>query len=236
MAKNPWLKWYPADWRQEPALRLCSRAARSLWVDMICLMHDGEPYGHLTVNGKPLSAKQLAAVLGDSERDVTAWLKELEDNGVLSRADDGTIYSRRMVRDKARDDENRSNGKRGGNPKLTGADKQGVNPQENGGDKAQKLEARSHIPEARDFKVKTKIVAGGFKQIGEGQRIKNPRNADTAMEAFLSSHCGMDAMEARNTVSTARTPEAKGHVEARRFCEKISRDNRLGWFHAEAAE
>jgi len=82
--------------------------------------------------------------------------------------------------------------------------------------------------------VQTRIVAGGFKQIGAGKRLKNPRNADAAMEAFLASHCSMDELTARNTVSAARTPSAEGHIEAARLCEKISRENKLGWFHDEA--
>ena len=151
-AKAPWMKWYPADWRQEPTLRLCSRAARCLWVDMLCLMHEGEPYGHLTVNNKPLSAKQLAAVLGDAEKDVAGWLAELDENAVLSRTDEGVIFSRRMVKDKAREERNRANGeKSGGNPKLKVSDnrevERSVNPElkqaDKAEDKAQKLEARS---------------------------------------------------------------------------------------------
>lgn len=82
--------------------------------------------------------------------------------------------------------------------------------------------------------VQTRIVAGGFKQIGAGKRLKNPRNADAAMEAFLASHCSMDELTARNTVSAARTPSAEGHIEAARLCEKISREHKLGWFHEEA--
>ena len=49
------------------------------------------------------------------------------------------IYSRRMVRDKAKADRDRENGKGGGNPKLIAADNAGVNPP----DKAQILEARN---------------------------------------------------------------------------------------------
>jgi hypothetical protein len=199
---------------------------------MICLMHEGEPYGHLTVNGKPLSNKQLAAVLGDPERDISKWLVELEEYSVLSRTEDGVIYSRRMTRDKEREERNKQNGKAGGNPVL----KKSVNPPDKDADKAQKPEARSQKLETRDFKIKTKIVAGGFKQIGEGQRIKNPRNADTAMQAYLASRCGMNEYQARETVATARTPSADGHVAARQLCEKISREHRLGWFHQEAAE
>jgi hypothetical protein len=152
-AKAPWMKWYPADWRQEPTLRLCSRAARCLWVDMLCLMHEGEPYGHLTVNNRPLSAKQLAAVLGDAEKDVVGWLAELEENAVLSRTDARVIFSRRMVKDKAREDRNRANGQGGGNPKLKAQDNREDEKSVNPPDKAEvKSEVKAQKPEARSQK------------------------------------------------------------------------------------
>ena len=46
---NPWMKFYTADWRSDPALRMCSMAARGLWVEMICLMHEATPYGQLLI-------------------------------------------------------------------------------------------------------------------------------------------------------------------------------------------
>lgn len=105
MTKKPWMKWYPADWRQEPCLRMCSRAARSFWMDLLGLMHDAEPYGHLLVKGKAPSDKQIAAILGDTAKDASKWIGELEEAGVFSRTEDGTIYSRRMVRDAERSEE-----------------------------------------------------------------------------------------------------------------------------------
>jgi hypothetical protein len=45
------MKFYPSDWRSDPMLRLCSLAARGLWMEMMCLMHEAEPYGSLLVNG-----------------------------------------------------------------------------------------------------------------------------------------------------------------------------------------
>lgn len=139
MTKTPWLKWYPADWRQEPTLRMCSRAARSLWMDMLGLMHDAEPYGHLLINGKRPSHKQLAAVLGDGLKDTERWLAELSEAGVYSVTDDGTIYCRKMVRDEQKRQEDKANGGLGGNPRLKPPDNGGVNPP----DKAQKPETRS---------------------------------------------------------------------------------------------
>ena len=39
-AARPWMKWYPADWRSDPGLRMCSFAARGLWADLLALMHE----------------------------------------------------------------------------------------------------------------------------------------------------------------------------------------------------
>ena len=50
---KPWLKFYPADWRADPRLRMCSLAARGLWIELMSYMHEGEPYGHLTIDGVP---------------------------------------------------------------------------------------------------------------------------------------------------------------------------------------
>jgi hypothetical protein len=101
------MKFYPADWRADAMLRLCSIAARGLWAEMMCIMHDAEIYGSLHVNGRRIDKKQLAGLAGISEKDCTALLLELEGNGVFSRDEDGTIYSRRMRRDAIKSEEGR---------------------------------------------------------------------------------------------------------------------------------
>ena len=149
--RQPWMKWYPADWRADPGLHMCGFAARGLWADMLALMHEATPYGHLVVNGRAPTPRQIAQLLGGgSAKEVEALLSELREAGVFSENDIG-IYSRRMVRDRAKAEEDRANGRAGGNPRLKGENNppvgNGVNPQPNpsvnGGDKAQMLEARS---------------------------------------------------------------------------------------------
>jgi hypothetical protein len=140
---GPWLKFYPSDWRADPALRMCSIAARGLWMEMLCVMHEAEPRGSLLVNGKPLSQRQLAGLAGIALDEASTLISELEEAGVFSRDDDGTIYSRRIRRDEEKAAEDKANGGKGGNPGL----KRGVNPLDKGGDKAQKPEARSQRPE-----------------------------------------------------------------------------------------
>lgn len=97
--KRPSFQFYPNDWRSDPALRMCSSGARGLWIDMLCLMHEGTPYGHLTHREKDILPEVLARLTGNAISDIETWLCELLEHGVAQKNDGGTIYSRRMVRD-----------------------------------------------------------------------------------------------------------------------------------------
>lgn len=97
--KRPAFQFYPADWRKDAALQSCSLSAQGLWVNMLCIAHECEPYGHLSVNGNPMQAAQLARLVGLSARECSALLEELEGAGVFSRTDTQEIFSRRMVSD-----------------------------------------------------------------------------------------------------------------------------------------
>jgi len=112
-----WFKFWPRDWRADVALRSCSLASRGLWTEILGIMHDAEPYGHLLVNGKAPNARALAAMVGASEKEVAACLRELEEVGVFDVIE-GVIVSRRMVRDNQARIEGQENGKGGGNPCL----------------------------------------------------------------------------------------------------------------------
>lgn len=122
--KNPYTRFFWSDWRAEPKLKLCSRAARSFWIDLMGLMHDADPYGHLVLEGVAPTPRQLAMILGDCEEDVRAWLAELETAAVFSVTEAGVIYSRRMVRDREKEIADIERGKRGGNPALKKDDRQ----------------------------------------------------------------------------------------------------------------
>jgi hypothetical protein len=111
--KTPWMKFYPADWRADPRLRICSLAARGLWMDMLCVMHEAEPRGSLLINGRAVDGNQLALLIGIPLAEAVRLLCELEGAGVFSREGNGTIFSRRMRRDTERSDEGREHiGKR----------------------------------------------------------------------------------------------------------------------------
>ncbi len=99
MSRRPSFQFYPNDWMNDLDLRQCSIDARCLWIDMLCIMHDGVPYGHLRSTGGDISAHWLANRCGISERVIKRLLNELEKYEVFSRNPDETIYSRRMVSD-----------------------------------------------------------------------------------------------------------------------------------------
>lgn len=194
--RQPWMKWYPADWRADPGLRMCSFAARGLWADLLALMHEGEPYGHLTINGRVPTSRQLAVMLGGTAKEIDALIAELMDAGVPSRTDDGVIYSRRMVRDKAKQDADRANGKGGGNPRLKGSDNPDPKPPDNGGDgpgdkpgvnppvKAQKLEARSQKLEPNE-PTTVPVAARATEPPSSGRPDERTSNADAICQRFL---------------------------------------------------
>ena len=162
----PWMKFYPADWRADPRLRMCSLAARGLWIDLIAYMHEGEPYGYLTIDGAPPSLSGIAALVGRPLGEVRKALAELEALQVFSRdasaVYSGAIFSRRMVRDRVKAETDRTNGQRGGNPRLRN-DATAAKPRDeervNRSDKAQTPESRVENPESRIPKFRTRAVA-----------------------------------------------------------------------------
>lgn len=117
-ASDPWMKFYPQDWRADEKLRMCSLAARGLWIEMLALMHRSERYGHLLVSGRVPTDAQLAVLVGASPEQVAMLLDELASADVFSRAASGAIYSRRMTRDKRKSEKARKNGKKGGDASL----------------------------------------------------------------------------------------------------------------------
>jgi len=112
------MKWWPSDWRGDPGLRSCAPLTRYCWFEMLLVMHDAEPYGHLLISGRAPDAQTLSRVIGVDAKDIRRAIRELRDRGVLSMTDDGVIISRRMIRDENRRKIAEKNGAKGGNPAL----------------------------------------------------------------------------------------------------------------------
>jgi hypothetical protein len=102
MSDMPWFKFTPTAWRGDQALRAVSIAARGLWIECLCIMHEAKPYGHLLLNGEPVEDNTLARMTGVPVDEVSDLLSELRQAGVLSVTGKGVIFSRRMTRDHAR--------------------------------------------------------------------------------------------------------------------------------------
>lgn len=116
--KRPAFQFYPSDWRNDSALKLCSVAARGVWIEIMCIMHDCQPYGHLVINGQPMSIVQLSRLIGESEKVIEKCLLELEQAKVFEKTESGIIYSRRMVKDEKLRATRAESGRLGGNPNL----------------------------------------------------------------------------------------------------------------------
>lgn len=174
-AAQPWMKFYPRDWRADEKLRDCSLAARGLWIEMLSIMHASERYGRLLIAGSAPNAGRLAKQVGGTEGEVETLLAELETAQVFSRDATGVIYSRRMKSDEKSAENARKVGKRGGNPNLlkqtrnptqdNPPDNHPVNQRDKGGDKP-----RGQRPEKKASPKKTMALPDDWKPepFGEG--------------------------------------------------------------------
>ena len=96
----PAILFYTGDWLKDPAVRCMSLAARGLWIDMLCLMYESPTRGYLSLmDGKPVTAIQLARMVGATQKEIESLLSEMRGCGTFSVTDDGVMYSRRMVAD-----------------------------------------------------------------------------------------------------------------------------------------
>ena len=152
------MKFYPRDWRGDQALRSVSVAARGLWIECLCIMHEAKPYGHLVLNGKPVEGDTLARMAGIPVDEVSALMAELRQAGVLSASSNGVVFSRRMTRDHARARKGRKAAKSRWAQVSDGVEQS---------DAPNRSPNRSPItqkPEARNQKTKSRDAPDGFEE------------------------------------------------------------------------
>lgn len=119
MSKLPAFQFYPGDWRKDPGVQSLSFHDRGVWFEIICLMHESERRGVLTLNGKAMPEEALARLLGLDNQILTTTLTTLLTFGVASReVGTGALMSRRMVRDEQIRKIRKECGSKGGNPSL----------------------------------------------------------------------------------------------------------------------
>ena len=118
MVKSPSFQFYPADWLNDIKLQSCSLEAQGLLVNLMCLMHQANPYGYLIINGSVPSHKEVARLLRLHHKTYHTRLKELILYGALRQGENGVIYCKRMVEDEYLRIVRREAGKMGGSPLL----------------------------------------------------------------------------------------------------------------------
>ena len=155
IVKRPSFQFYPADWRVDSSLQICTLQARGLWMELLCLMHEigqreGARYGFLEMNGKALENAQIARLVGIDSSMVSDLLNELLGAGVCSE-EDGIIYSRRMSRDDVLKQKRTDAGSKGGS-KLQAKAKQTI--KQNPSKPSSKTQANHQANHQANFKQK----------------------------------------------------------------------------------
>lgn len=91
--RRPSFQFYPADWRNNANLRRCTPAARGVWLDILCVLHDSDEYG---IVHWPL------ADLANSANAPIKLVRELVEKNVLKGCDkqlaDAFVYVPRSGR------------------------------------------------------------------------------------------------------------------------------------------
>lgn len=94
---RPWMKLHTRDWLDNKELRRCSPMSRAILADLMCLAHEGVPYGHLSDKVGPLSCEYMAARCVVSLRVFHKAIVELKTNDRIAQESD--LFIPRMVSD-----------------------------------------------------------------------------------------------------------------------------------------
>jgi hypothetical protein len=114
MSKLRWAKFFWADWAGDNALSLCSLAAQGLWMRLLCIAAQNEPYGSILSGGRQPPDEELAKLMRPAIRveRFRRLLAELELRKVVKRDPDGTLFSARMRADLTQSVQQSDNGRK----------------------------------------------------------------------------------------------------------------------------
>ncbi len=116
---RPWMKFHTRDWLDNKELRRCSPTSRAILADLMCLAHEGYPYGHLTDKLGSLTELFMAARCVVPIPKFRESIKELKTALRINETTDGILFIKRMVDDEAVRLKRAAGGLLGGNPNLT---------------------------------------------------------------------------------------------------------------------
>jgi len=95
--KLPYIHFYTGEWMKDPAVGMLSPAARGIWMDLLCVMHENDRCGAICGNTQQLarlarcSTDEMAGALNEFELCKTASVTD--SNGIV------TVVNRRMARE-----------------------------------------------------------------------------------------------------------------------------------------
>lgn len=93
-------KWSPTAWLSDPDLRLCSLAAKGLWIEMLNLMMISPRPGFLlNQNRKPVPVEDLSKLTHEPVENIQKLLNELRERKVFSVDRRGVIFNRRTKKE-----------------------------------------------------------------------------------------------------------------------------------------
>lgn len=118
--KAPSFQFYPNDWLTDLGLTFSSYETKGVWIDLLCLMHNSEPYGFLSIKGKLLDEKMIKKFINLSKSRFKIVWEELTELGMLKQDENGAFYNKRLVEDYELRAKRSVAGSQGGNPLLTG--------------------------------------------------------------------------------------------------------------------
>lgn len=116
--KIPSFSFYPADWRGDLKLQLCSLDVKGLWIELMCIMHDSDIYGYLLIDGQKPTEEDLSFLLRIDINIFKKCFSKLKNRKIIKVNNEGIYYSKRMVNDFRLKELSKQYGKLGGNPKL----------------------------------------------------------------------------------------------------------------------
>lgn len=227
--KRPAFQFYPADWRKDAALQSCSMAAQGLWINLLCIAHECEPYGHLIVNGRAMKAEQIARLVGLSAKECAKLLQEIIDTGVIESNDEGVMYSRRMVKDEAVRNARAEGGKAGSLHGIKGAEHgiKGGRPRKETGDKKPPLEPPPSSSSSTS--VNSEANASG----GKPPRLTDPDEIIFGYGVPLLTNAGTAEKQARSFLGGLRKQHGDpALIDKLRECMKAKPLQPLEWLAA----
>lgn len=209
MSKLPYIQFFTGDWLKDPALRLCSPAARGAWIDMLCLMAESDSRGILRTNGVAWTEKDVARVIGIDPK----FILELVQKGVCRKAKrSGTLFSARMVRDEVKRHRLARNGQKGGKSSKQHPEQKPSKPQaksEQPIEQNPKLHISYSDSEQRREDSSSGAVApddAGTQPV-QSKTTKRPRYSEQDLERAARFRATIERIEPEYYASKAKPPD-----------------------------